>query len=213
MTAIVTLGVSITLPDYLTECCSTPDKNKNRVSSKCFNNNSSNNKYFQETPISTLITFPCLITLFELISVFMLEVAPLDINIKSWWVISTCEALPESKETCRFSLQARAAVSNPDLLLATTEDLLYCQCRLDLMDHHRWVTNPQHWCQKDTSDASHRSLLPEEIRMVKGLAQDHTAVWSQSPGQAKPALGLLTTHQKDQSWAPVGIEQCGDELI
>jgi hypothetical protein len=83
MTAIVTLGVSITLPDYLTECCSTPDKNKNRVSSKCFNNNTNNNKYFQETPISTLITFPCLITLFELISVFMLEVAPLDINIKS----------------------------------------------------------------------------------------------------------------------------------
>lgn len=142
----------------------------------------------------------------ELIRVFVLEVAPLDINTTSWCMVSIYKVLPQLKETYWFLLQPRAASSNPSISLRRTEDLFCFQCRVGLLDHHGWVTNPQSCCQKDTSDASHLSFLPkEEARMVKGLAQGHRDVWSQPPWQAHPALELLTTHQMDQNWTPVEL--------
>lgn len=142
----------------------------------------------------------------ELIRVFVLEVAPLDINTTSWCIVSIYKVLPQLKETYWFLLQPRAASYNPSISLRRTEDLFCFQCRVGLLDHHGWVTNPQSCCQKDTSDASHLSFLPkEEARMVKGLAQGHRDVWSQPPWQAHPALELLTTHQMDQNWTPVEL--------
>lgn len=46
MIVIVIFGVLIIFLDYLIECCSIFDKNKNCVFFKCFNNNINNNKCF-----------------------------------------------------------------------------------------------------------------------------------------------------------------------
>lgn len=69
---------------------------------------------------------------------------------------------------------------------------------------------------KDTSEANHPNFLPEEeVEMVKGLAQGHTAVLSQPSVQVHPGL-RASDHPQDGlklGSSRVSVGQCEDELI